>query len=359
MNLIKIKSVRDLGIQFKDNPNMMIGQDGAYSIPLENKILWYFGDTLIGKRRKGESIWYPNGKAVGPKDMSGRGTIRQMLNNTGLLLYNRNCKDGFRDFKYITDDSGNIKTLIPLLRNEHNDEIRVWCLHGVYLNENVYLFFIKVRMIEEGIFPVNFDVIGSGIAVGSKKDWGFNRLTLNNSDVIWNKDKPKFASAVLKDEQNNLLYLYGVVQDKVGVQQCYLAKVIANKIENFEQYEYLSSNSPEWNKDIRKAIPVFSGMPNELSVSYNSYLNKYLAVHSLDLTGKIVGRTSRTPWGPWSEPTTLYEVKVERELELPYPILIYAGKEHPSLSVNNGKIIYITYVEFEEYYPHLIEFEFE
>ena len=356
---MKIKLVCDLGIQFKDNPHEMIGQDGAYSIPLENEILWFFGDTLIGSRKEGESIWYPDGKVVGPKDMSGRGTIKQMLNNTGLILSNRSCENGFKEFKYITNGFGNIKTLIPLLKNEHHDEIRVWCLHGVYLNEKVYLFFIKVRMIEEGIFPVNFEVIGSGVAVGSNKDWNFTRLTANGSDIIWNKEEPKFASAVLKDEQNNLLYLYGVVQDKDGIQQCYLARVKNNEIENFDNYEYLSSNLPDWNGDIKKAIPVFSGMPNELSVSYNNYLNKYLAVHSLDLSGKIVGRTSPTLWGPWSEPTTLYEVKVKRELKLPYPILIYAGKEHPSLSANNGKIIYITYIEFEEYYPHLIEVEFE
>ena len=56
LNLIKIKSVRDLGIQFKDNPHGMIGQDGAYSIPMGNEILWYFGDTLIGSRKDGESI---------------------------------------------------------------------------------------------------------------------------------------------------------------------------------------------------------------------------------------------------------------------------------------------------------------
>ena len=72
--MIKIKSFRDLGIQFKDNQHSMVGQDGAYSIPIQDEILWFFGDTLIGTRKKNESIWYPDGKPVGPKDMSGRGT---------------------------------------------------------------------------------------------------------------------------------------------------------------------------------------------------------------------------------------------------------------------------------------------
>ena len=84
------------------------------------------------------------------------GHIRKMLNNSGLLLNNINCENGFHDFEYITDDSGNIKTLIPLLNAEHPDVIRVWCLHGVYLNEKIYLFFIKVKMIDRRNFPSKF-----------------------------------------------------------------------------------------------------------------------------------------------------------------------------------------------------------
>ena len=41
--------------------------------------------------------------------------------------------------------------------------------------------------------------------------------------------------------------------------------------------------------------------------------------------------------------------------DLPNPQLIYAGKEHPALAHEGGRIIYVTYIEFEEYYPHLLE----
>ena len=96
-------------------------------------------------------------------------------------------------------------------------------------------------------------------------------------------------------------------------------------------------------------------MPNELSVSYNAYLGQYLAVHSFLLSGEIVGRTAPQPWGPWSEPVTLWKVQARREKPLPYPPLMYAGKEHPELSREGGRILYLTYVEFEEYFPHLVE----
>ncbi len=357
--MIKVNSVEDLGPLFENNIHEMVGQDGAYSIPLNGRTLWYFGDTLIGERTEGESLWYPGGNPVGPKDMSGMAKIKKMLNNTGLIIKGNSVKNVVENFSYILDSPGNIKVLIPLLENEDPDEIRIWCLHGVKVREKVYLFFIKVRTVEEGIMPVNFEILGSGLAVGSEKDWKFKRVENNGFHLFWKKDDPKFASAVLFDKENDWLYLFGVVQDAHSVQQCYMARVKPGEIENFNSYEYLVTSSPEWSKNIIDANPVFTGMPNELSVSYNHYLKKYMAVHSLDLTGKIVARFSDQPYGQWSEPLELFQIKSERKINLPYPVLIYAGKEHPELAEENGKIIYVTYIEFEEYYPHLMKVIFE
>jgi hypothetical protein len=354
---LKIKTVTDLGPQLTDNTHNMIGQDGAFSISLSKETLWFFGDTLIGERTPGESLWYPGGKPVGPKDMSGMGRIKKMINNTGLITGINSGRNGLTDYKYIIDNNGSIKPLVKLLPGENPDEVRIWCLHGIYLNDKVYLFYVKVEMIEEGIFPVNFNVIGSGIAVGSKADWEFKRLMHGSSDLLWKEDEPKFASAVLKDDYSATLYLYGVIRQD-GVQNCFLAKTPAGSIEDSSSYLYYTGEG-KWNSDVKKAVPVFSGMPNELSVSYNNYLESYLAVHSYDLSGNIVGRTAPAPWGPWSEPEILFSVKAERQIELPYPVLIYAGKEHPSLSDEGGKVLYITYIEFEEYYPHMVRIELE
>lgn len=356
--MMKVKSVKDFGIQFKANRHKMIGQDGAFTIPLNDKLLWYFGDTLIGKRIADESLWYPGGKPVGPKDMSGMGGIEKMLNNTGLISVKKVDEAGVDVFNYILDAEGNIKQLIPLAENEYPDRDRIWCLHGIELDSKIYLFFIKVETIDEGIFPVNFKIIGSGIAVGNSRDWNFKRVAFNGSDILWRADQPHFASALLNAE-GEFLYLYGVLQGEDKIQRCYLARVKKNEVTQLDKYEYLSGNNPNWSKRIEHAIPIFDGMPNEQSVSFNKYLGKFLAVHSYDLSGKIVARTSDNPWGPWSEPAELYHVKIKHPAELPYPQLIYAGKEHPALSKNNGQTIYITFVEFEEYYPHLIEVTFE
>src|SRR4051812_15441009 len=59
---LRVAAARDLGPMFVDNPHCMVGQDGAFSIPLKpGQALWFFGDTLIGKRFPGESLWYRDG----------------------------------------------------------------------------------------------------------------------------------------------------------------------------------------------------------------------------------------------------------------------------------------------------------
>jgi hypothetical protein len=334
----------------------MIGQDGAFSIPMENReALWFFGDTLIGARSPGQSLWYVDGKPVGHADMTGRGTIQRMINNTGLILRDRTGRTGLRDFTYLADESRQLRPLIPLEGDEDPDWDRIWCQHGIAIGSLVvYLSFIKVRMLDTpGPLPVNFRIVGSGIAVGDTCSWRWRRILRDGDSILWKADEPHFATAFLVASPWHV-YLYGTVQ-RDSKQLCYLARVRAEEIGQIDRYEYLISTTPSWGRNVADAVPIFDGMPSELSVSYNAHLGSYLAVHSLDLTGKIVGRTAPQPWGPWSEPVVLWSVNVKRDQPLPYPPLIYAGKEHPELSEDNGRVIYLTYIEFEEYFPHLIE----
>jgi hypothetical protein len=358
---IAVQSARDLGPLFADNPHRMIGQDGAFSIPLGDQTLWFFGDTLIGKRRPNESLWFPDGKPVGPRDMSGVGGVERMINNSGLLVPTGAGPDVLKKFRYICDDDGELKTLLPLEGGEHPDRDRIWCQHGVLVRDRPYLSFIKVRMLDEAIppLPIGFEIVGSGLAVGSPRDWNFRRIERDGDSILWRADQPHFATAFMFDPSSGRMFLYGTVR-RDGVQRCYLARVPPDAMEDLEAYEYLASGAPKWSRSVDDAVPIFDHMPSELSVSFNEHLGRYLAVHSLDLTGAIVALTSHTAWGSWSEPVTLWQVQVPpRGYPVPYPTLIYAGKEHPELASDGGRRIYLTYVEFEEYFPHLVEVTLE
>jgi hypothetical protein len=355
---LTVKSTRDLGPQFGDNPHHMIGQDGAYSIPLApGKALWYFGDTLIGSRVPRESLWFPGGQPLGPGDMSGHGSIDKLYTNTGLILHQASGGDGLHHYEYILDANGDLKQLVPRDSSE-SPEIRIWCFHGHATNSQLYLYYQVVRMLADGPMPVNFEILGSGLAQGNTYDWNFTRVPADDKLLWWPADQPQFGCVALPGT-GDWLYVYGVLKNADGQQECNLARVREDRIADHSKYEYLVNNSPQWSSDVRRAHPIMSNMPNEMSVSWNSYLGCYLAVHSYDLTGRIVARTSQQPWGPWSEAIDLWQVPAPVfDYHVPYSPLIYAGKEHPELSGDDGRTIYVTYVEFEEYLPHLIQVTF-
>lgn len=339
----------------------MVGQDGAYSIPLgDGEALWFFGDTLIGDRPE-ESLWYVFGEPIGGQDMAGAGPFEDMITNTGLVLRDRTGRDGLRRFAYILDEGGKLKKLVPTIAGEEPHKDRIWCLHGCALGGKVYLYYIKIRMHERGgdPFPVGFDLVGSGLAVGSAADWDFRRLEYDGDTMWWPYPQPQFASFVLAEA--DWVYGYGVTGSG-GVQRAYLARVRPDDIERLDRYTYFGGFAPDrapaWSENVADATPLFDGIPNEMSVSYNRHLGTYLAVHSLNQSDQVVGRTAPHPWGPWSEPTVLWTVRVENPTPR-YPTLIYAGKEHPELSEDDGRVLYLTYLEFEEYFPHLVEVTLE
>src|ERR1044071_9883849 len=109
---LKVQSGADLGPVFTENRHHIAGQDVAFSIPLP-------GRTLIGRRRVGQSLWFIDGKSVGPRDMSGRGGIERMINNCGLLVPAGRGPDVLRQYQYILDANRRVKTLLPLEGDEH------------------------------------------------------------------------------------------------------------------------------------------------------------------------------------------------------------------------------------------------
>ncbi|HRK30603.1 MAG TPA: DUF4185 domain-containing protein [Tepidisphaeraceae bacterium] len=366
---IQVLRARDLGAQFVDNPHRMVGQDGAFSFPLpDGSSFWFFGDTLTGSRPKGCSPWMIDGKMVDHRDMTGQGPYEQMINNTGLILPRQSGANGLRDFRYITDSSGQLKNLLPLEGDEHPDWDRIWCQGGIAIDGKIILSFIQVRMIEkyDGPLPIGFEIVGSGFASapspgtpgegrGEGSFANFERCQQFSHRPLFGAHEPHYGVAFLPLE--DLVYIYGTVNQEGG-HRAYVARTSANHITNPNVYEYFAGGD-RWSEQAFEASSLFGNMPSEMSISFNEHLNCFLAVHSLDLTGQIVARTAPNPWGPWSAPVTLWQIEpAPLPYELPYPFrLTYAGKEHPQLSPDRGKTIYLTYIEFEEYFPHLIEVE--
>ena len=65
-------------------------------------------------------------------------------------------------------------------------------------------------------------------------------------------------------------------------------------------------------------------------------------------------RTAPRITGPWSEAEIVFRPERIKDSDL-----IYAAKEHPELARDNGRIIYVTFVNSTTYVPQMIELTFK
>lgn len=346
---------------FTRNDVGIVGFDGAYSVPLaDGRVLWYFGDTLIGARGPGRSLWYPDGERIGNREMAGIGGITGIVTNSGLLLESEAAGGGdpLRGaFSVLKDGTGGPRELVPRLAAERDGNIRVWCLQGIDIPSSLHLFYQLVRILPEDCgLPVCFEVLGSGLARCDREFLSCARIPAPTGDpggVIFGPRDPQFAASIAR--AGAWLYLYGVRKGNSFSQQCCLSRAPAESLGEITAWTYWDGSG--WSPLVAGAATLFEGPPNELSVSYNAYLDRWLAIHSMAMTGRIVARTAPAPEGPWSAATLLAEVLPCPGRDLPYPFLVYAAKEHPELARAGGREIALTFVEFEEYFPHLLRID--
>jgi hypothetical protein len=145
-----------------------------------------------------------------------------------------------------------------------------------------------------------------------------------------------FGGAVLR--ANEYVYIYGLDEKSVKPfpdKRMILARVKAESLADLSAWRFWREG--EWDADFRKAGHLASGMANEASVSYHPGTKRYLVVYSeFGLSNQIVARTSKEPWGPWSEPILLYtcsETKKDKHL------FCYAAKAHPTESLGDDLLV--------------------
>ena len=81
-----------------------------------------------------------------------------------------------------------------------------------------------------------------------------------------------------------------------------------------------------------------AGVAHDYSVT--PFGSRYLAVYTEGgLSPRIIGRLADHPWGPWSEPTVLYECP---EMGRDKKVFSYGAKAHPALS--SGQDLVVSYV---------------
>lgn len=387
--------VRFIGTLFKRNSARVIGHDGAYSVPLKDgRVFWSFGDTILGPERRGYNPQKMTIEEWIIKDPWAQKNV-SMISNSGLIAEAEDIRDlthkGFKYFVHEKEVDGKklieareIISIPDEIRGKGMERIAFWPFDGIEVNSKLYVFYLMVKCVN-----LSLNVYGTGLACSLYPYKTFERIKSiapmppkgapkNEESYIWwdntryknQNQMPCFGTAVLKKIIDGYVYIYGSKLEKRNNQYIAavsLARVKKNSIEDITKYEYLTEApsekndfEPRWDDNPRKTAVLFDGNANELSVSYNPYLGKYLAIYSyagtLHKKGKkdqIHMRVAEKPEGPWSSPIKIYEPKRSLENDI-----CYAGKEHPEYS-KDGKKIYVTYVSHQRYFPELLEIEFE
>jgi hypothetical protein len=151
---------------------------------------------------------------------------------------------------------------------------------------------------------------------------------------MFGENEPAFGSAALR--AGPIVYVFGCNQEGLSI-PCRLARVAPDRISERQAWEFYGGPQ-SWLKATGESNIVFDGN-DMLSVSYNPYLQRDLAVYSRPLSRAVVLRTAPRPEGPWSQPLQVFEGR-RPENDAGW---IYDAMEHPQYARLNGKVIYITY----------------
>ncbi len=240
-----VASVRDLGIQFRDNPVKITGQDAASAISLPNgDAFWIFGDTVEGPFESIRNL-----------DLHG------MLSNTACIVPPQDASRGIKKFQYLTDPlTQRARQVIPFVGDEAQRGVRVWGVHGLCVEPYIYLFYHKITVLKDVDVFVNFTLNGMGIARARIGEYQFERLTAPDGSLeFWKPNEPGFGVFV-ETLPDGYVYLWGSLMTGM-----FLARTRPESICDLNSYEYLvqapTRNNPhvppKWGKQWNSSAVLF------------------------------------------------------------------------------------------------------
>lgn len=322
----------DLGT-IPTNPDIL-GRDGGFSALFQGNSVWIFGDTFLA---------HPNA--------NGRGLISDSWSYTTDL----NAQHGITGFQERLDSSGAPEMVLPetpaefAFNQKHNgNPCQVqpcgarWALWPATIvtdtTNNRALIFYNVVSALPGAF--NFQGIGNSVAVWTNFNHQPQRPVFNppivqgHPDLMFNQNQPSFGSAAFI--RNGTLYVYGCgIPSNSGDKVCRLAKVNPSNVQNLSAWTYYAGNG-NWSPQISDAVSVF-GNANILSISWNDYLQQYVAVYSQIFSQNVCMRTAPNPEGPWSREITAFVAMQTASGN------VYDAHAHAEYDTNGGQTIFVTY----------------
>jgi len=329
---LTIVSVKDLGT-LPTNPDIL-GRDGGYSTLFQGYSVWLYGDTFLAN---------PNADNF------------TLISDSWSYTQDLNAQAGISGFQEPLDSAGAPSMILPETPAEQafnathigaNCQQPCGARYALWpasvtvdpATGNALAFYSLVYALPG---PFNFTNLGTSVANWQSLNQQPQRPTISppvvpaHPDLLFNQNEPPFGSASLIS--NGMLYVYGCGNPANGLDKsCWLGKVAPANILNRSAWSYYAGNGT-WTSQLSQAVPVFVG-DSILSVSWNSYLQQYVAVYSASFSQSVMIRTAPNPEGPWSLAIVAFTA-----MQPSGGGNVYDAHAHSEYDANGGQIIYVTY----------------
>ena len=295
-----------------------IGADGAHSVDLTNqRTLWLYSDTWVGKVRNGKR------------------TDATMVNNTLAIQEGRGPK-AHVEFIIRRDAQGKPTAFIaPADGNGFN-----WLQAGAMVDNKVILLLSQIEKTKAG-GAFGFKQVGQWLGIVTNPldaplTWKIEQHKLANV-LFASKRTLTWGAALLVD--GDYFYVYGTDEDARTFggpdRHVILARVPLHEAADVKAWRYFGKDG--WKTDFHEAARIANEMASEGSVTYIPALKHYVLVYTqIGFSDKIRARTAPNPWGPWSEPVTVFQCP---DVSWDKRIFCYAAKAHGEQTTANELIV--------------------
>jgi hypothetical protein len=316
---------------------VLIGQDGGQSIDLGEKTLFVFSDTLLTPLNPSKQGRLHQAPFRIPLD-----NPTSFVANCAGLTEGAEVRQALAGKRYYSDADGLPLELLQATPEEAAAGIRFWPGHGVFIDGEVYLYYLGIQK-DEGDSIWDFHNLGAGLAVLDPASGRCRRLRETEEWRFWNlpADEPladDFHFGVQVIRQADEVFVFGSFRHRLQV-RAFVGRVAPDQITNPAAYRYFYPASGEWSAELTTETSL-GPSGSDYSVSYNPYLGQYLMVYINSYEKTLWWRTAEALTGPYSKPQLIGRVPHEASSEL-----VYLAFEHAKFAKEGGRRIFISYCQ--------------
>ena len=306
------------------------GRDGGYSALFQGHSVWLYSDTFLA---------HANSQGY------------TLISDSWAWTSNLSVGNGVTGFQQQVDATGDPAMFLPLTpaevqyNAEHNgDNCQVQPCNARWA---LWLASIVVDSVRSRalIFynyiyddPNGFSHLGTSVAtwagIGQTPVRPTISATADHPDLLFGADEPDFGGATLM--AGGTLYAYSCGKSSNYDKPCLLGRVDPANVWNRNAWTYYAGNG-NWSTNVNAAVDLFAGL-DILSVSWNAYLGRYIAIYAYPGTNNVMARTAPKPEGPWSSEMHIFTARAPNDGSDTYD-----AQAHPEFDIGGGQTMYVSY----------------